>query len=106
MLSSLPGQVELVPPIDHFDKIVHFCYFFGGGGLLSAWLFRLRSDLPNWKAILSVTILTVALLGGLDEFHQTFTPGRSGNDPYDWLADILGAAAGAFTFKRIHHFLK
>ena len=106
MLSSLPGQVELVPPIDHFDKIVHFCYFFGGGGLLSAWLFRLRPDLPNWKAILSVTILTVALLGGLDEFHQTFTPGRSGNDPYDWLADILGAAAGAFTFKRIHHFLK
>jgi VanZ family protein len=74
--------------------------------LLSAWLFRLRPDPPDWKAILSTTILAIALIGGLDEYHQTFTPGRSGNDPYDWLADVLGAAAGAFAFKRFHHRLK
>ncbi len=104
--SSFPAQEGFAPPIDHFDKVTHFGYFFGGGGLLSAWLFRLRPDPPDWKAILLTTILAIALIGGLDEYHQTFTPGRSGNDPYDWLADVLGAAAGAFAFKRFHHRLK
>ncbi len=105
-LSSFPGQERLAPPIDHFDKVAHFGYFFGGGGLLSAWLFRLRPDRPDWKRIVAVVILATALIGGLDEYHQTFTPSRSGNDPYDWLADVLGAAAGAFAFKRLHHRLK
>jgi VanZ family protein len=104
--SSFPGQGGFAPPIDHFDKVVHFGYFFFGGGLLSAWLFRLRPDQPDWKAILPTTILAIALIGGLDEYHQTFTPGRSGNDPYDWLADALGAVAGAFAFKHFHHRLK
>ena len=105
-LSSFSGQGKYAPPNDHFDKVAHFGYFFGGGGLLSAWLFRLRPERPDWKLILSATILVIALIGALDEYHQNFTPGRSGNDPYDWLADALGAAAGAFTFKWLHHRLK
>ena len=40
--------------------------------------------------------LVGSVIGRLDEYHQTFTPGRSGNDYGDWLADTLGAAAGAF----------
>ena len=36
-----------------------------------------------------------AIIGALDEYHQTFTPGRSGNDPWDLLADTVGAAAGS-----------
>jgi len=104
--SSFPGPGGYAPPIGHLDKVAHFGYFFGGGGLLSAWLFRLRPDRPRWTVILSITILALALIGGLDEWHQTFTPGRSGNDPFDWLADVLGAAAGGFTFKRLHRRLK
>ena len=30
----------------------------------------------------------------LDEFHQLFTPGRSGGDVGDWIADTFGAFCG------------
>ena len=33
--------------------------------------------------------------GALDELWQEFTPGRSGGDLYDWIADALGATVGA-----------
>ena len=82
------------------------CGSFGGSGLLCAYLFRRNPERPNWKAIIGGVIIAIALTGCLDEYHQSFTPGRSGNDPYDWLADVLGATAGALTFKRIHHRLK
>jgi VanZ family protein len=102
--SSLPGEGP--PPFPNFDKFAHFGYYFGGSGLLSAYLFRRNPDRPNWKSIIGSVIIAIALTGCLDEYHQTFTPGRSGNDPYDLLADVLGATAGAFTFKRIHLRLK
>ena len=34
------------------------------------------------------------IVGALDEWHQTTTPGRQGADPWDWLADVAGAALG------------
>jgi VanZ family protein len=106
VLSSFRVPSEGVPPIPHLDKIVHFGYFFGGSGLLCAWLFRRSPERPDWAKLIATAVLVIALVGALDEFHQSFTPGRSGNDPGDWLADLLGAIAGAFTFKRFHHLLK
>ena len=106
LLSSFSLAGEIAPPIPNFDKLEHFGYYFGGSGLLSAYLFRRDPDRPNWPSLLSIAIVAIALTGCLDEYHQSFTPGRSGNDPYDLLADVLGATAGAFTFKRIHHRLK
>jgi VanZ family protein len=101
---ALPGKLNA--PIDHFDKIAHFGFFFGGSGLLCAYLFRRNPDEPNWPKIIITAILVIAVVGVLDEFHQSFTPHRSGNDPLDWLADVLGATAGALTFKRVHFLLK
>ena len=106
VISSFTGRETFAPPSDHLDKVAHFGYFFGGSGLLCAYLFRRAPERPNWKFILGTAIVVIALTGALDEYHQSFTPGRSGNDPYDLLADILGAIAGAFTFKRIHQRLK
>lgn len=105
-LSSFTIPGEGVPLIPHLDKIVHFGYFFGGSGLISAWLYRRNPENPDWRKIIGTAIVIIALIGALDEFHQSFTPGRSGNDPADWAADLLGAIAGAFTFKRIHCLLK
>ena len=106
LMSSFSLVGKVAPPIPNFDKVEHFGYFFGGSGLLCAYLFRRKPEHPNWKAIIGTVIVAIALTGGLDEYHQSFTPGRSGNDPYDWLADVLGATAGALTFKRIHRRLK
>jgi VanZ family protein len=94
------------PAIHHIDKLQHFGYFFGGGGLLTAALFRLNPERPAWKKIIPSVVLILAAVGWLDEWHQTFTPGRSGNDVFDWLADLLGASFAAFTFKMLHPRLK
>lgn len=94
------------PPIADFDKVLHFGYFFGGAGLVSAWLFRRNPEKPNWRAIFTITVIVIGLTGLLDEFHQSFIPGRSGNDPADWTADLLGAIAGSWVFRRFHHRLK
>jgi VanZ family protein len=101
---SIPGPQ--IPPINHFDKIAHFGYFFGGSGLLGAWLYRRNPERPNWQAIILCVIFTIAVVGALDEYHQSFTPGRSGNDPYDWLADVMGATAGVCVFKWMHRRLE
>jgi VanZ family protein len=106
LLSGSSQTGDYTPPFPNFDKVAHFGYFFGGSGLLCAYLFRRAPDHPNWGGLISVAVIIVGLIGGLDEWHQSFTPGRSGNDPADLLADVLGAAAGAFTFKRIHHRLQ
>lgn len=91
---------------NHIDKVKHFGYFFGGSGLLSAWLYLRNPESPNWRRLIITSILILAVVGAVDEYHQSFTPGRSGNDFWDWLADVVGATAGAFTFKAVHRVLK
>lgn len=95
-----PGPKE-GPEIPHLDKIAHFGYFFGGGGLLTGYLALRRpwtSRFP-WRVFLCV-VLVGTVVGRLDEYHQTFTPGRTGNDNYDWLADILGTLVGFWVMIR------
>jgi len=104
--SSMSGGHQHPPPFPNFDKLAHFSYFFVGGFLFTGWLLRGNPENPSWKLILGTTIIAMAVLGGLDEWHQTFTPERNGNDSWDWLADLLGGSSGAFFFKTIHRKLK
>ena len=102
--SSLAGAY--IPPVANIDKIEHFGFFFGGTGLLCAWLFCRDPVTPRWWLIFGIAVIVMGLVGWLDEYHQTFTPGRSGNDPHDWIADLSGAITGALVFKKLHHWLK
>ncbi len=95
--SSSPSGIS-IPPIAHLDKIAHFGYFFVGAILLSAYLFSRNPKNPPWRVIIPSVIIAIACIGALDEFHQSFTPGRNGNDPLDWLADVAGGTTGALTF--------
>lgn len=104
----LSSRVNHVPPALSFqfsDKVLHFGYFFGGGLLFSAFLFRLNPQTPNWDRILLLTYLIVGLTGSLDEWHQSFVPGRSGNDAADFTADLLGAFCGALVFRKSHRLI-
>ncbi|MBJ7258026.1 MAG: VanZ family protein [Chthoniobacterales bacterium] len=86
---ELPDAAFLVS-----DKINHFAAFAAGGWLAAG---ALRASSPRAGAVRQV-LLAIALLaafGALDEAMQTFTPGRTGGDLYDWIADFLGAASGA-----------
>lgn len=106
LLSASSRVAEVTPAIPNFDKFAHFGYFFGGSGLLCAFLYRRKPAHPNWIFIIGCVIAAIAITGCLDEYHQTFTPGRSGNDPFDWMADVTGATIGAFAFKRLHHLIR
>ncbi len=106
LFSSFKMPGEALPPIHHIDKVQHFGYFLGGSGLCCAWLFRRNPGKPDWPRLILTAVALVSLVGLLDEYHQSFTPGRSGNDPYDWIADFLGAVMGAFVFKALHRRLR
>ncbi len=93
-LSSLAGpQVEEMNFLDLWDKTAHFVAYAAGGVLLAGGL-RTGTRLSPWK-IFRYTVLALALFAASDEWHQMYTPGRTGADVGDWVADTLGAAAGA-----------
>ena len=101
-ISSQPGTGTPYP-VDHADKILHFTYFSLGGILCAGWLFRLNPKAPAWKRIVLITWVLLGAVGLIDEWHQSHTPNRSGNDAGDMMADFLGALAGALAFKSFHH---
>jgi VanZ family protein len=101
-LSSRVNHFPVALDFHASDKVLHFGYFFGGGGLFSAFLFRLNPTRPRWGRIFAAAVAAAALTGLLDEWHQSKVPGRSGNDPADFAADVLGAACGALVFRRMH----
>lgn len=104
-LSSGPVHMPGGPELPYFDKVCHFGYFFGGAGLLSAALYRRANEAPSWKTILLIVLIVQAATGALDEWHQSWVPERSGLDPGDWTADILGSLCGFLVFRRVHRVL-
>ena len=86
-----------MPDFKDSDKMVHFVCF---GILAASWsLWFSRGSWCNFRAgtpwrNAALCVLFTSLYGAVDEFHQSFTPGRcAGAD--DWLADTLGAVIGA-----------
>jgi VanZ family protein len=109
-LSSGPMPETRGPEIPGFDKVLHFGYFFGGAGLLGAALSLGPLGVPRsgevpWRRIVGIVTVVVAAVGLLDEWHQSWVPDRSGNNPGDWLADACGALCGALVFRRCHRLL-
>ncbi len=92
-LSSTNHAPKDGPNIPHLDKVVHFCYFMAGGFCFANFL-QLNTAFP-WKKVIIATLVIGSAVGMLDEYHQSTTLGRNGNDFGDWLADTLGSLAGA-----------
>ncbi|MGH8020749.1 MAG: VanZ family protein [Opitutaceae bacterium] len=89
------GQSRTVgpPSIPFFDKFVHFSIY----GLFATLLVRVVFHRTRrWRGALAVIAL-VSLYGVSDEFHQSFTPGRS-VELADWMADTLGAGVAAISY--------
>lgn len=97
ILSSVPSVLAPPTPVVNFDKVLHFGYFACGAFLFSSFLLA-KKNLLSIKQVFITTTITGSLIGLSDEFHQHFIPGRSGNDPFDLLADVLGTmCAGLYT---------
>ena len=100
LLSSANPPPNNGPEIPHLDKVVHFTYFFIGASLLTISLGLWLQSFKKLNLILTVSIIGTAI-GRLDEYHQTFTPGRTGNSTGDWLADIAGSIVGALFIAKV-----
>jgi VanZ family protein len=70
------------------DKVAHGLEY----GILG-YLLR-RALAPGGGRSYAVAIGVAVTVGIVDEVYQSFVPGRTPS-PYDWLADLAGAAVGA-----------
>jgi VanZ family protein len=98
----LSSQVRHFPPGLDFrfsDKAIHFGYFLGGGFFAAAFFYRREPDGANWERVFVLAVLAAGFTGALDEWHQSWVPGRSGNDLADFQADLLGSMAGALVLR-------
>ena len=92
-LPQLPGS--------NLDKVVHFLAY-SGLALLIALNWQIHGGHLGIRHYVLVWIL-LAAYAALDEWTQ-LPVGRDGN-PYDWLADITGSAAGLAIFHAIRPWL-
>ncbi len=90
LLTSIPNP-EMDVPIPYVDKIAHFGFYGVMGFLCAMW--RRESNSPAMRAALAGAVF-VAFVGGIDEIHQYWIPGRS-MDIVDWIADAAGGGIGA-----------
>ncbi len=92
--------------LDVSDKVLHFGAY-AVGALALALALRWNTAW-SWPRIVRVSVVAISLYGATDEWHQLYTPHRSGGDLADWTADALGAIAGAIAgaFLHAHYQLK
>lgn len=84
-----------------WDKVNHVAAFALGGWLAARALHTSTPTLRNTRVV-ALAVLLIAAFGVLDEAVQAFTPGRTGADLYDWIADVLGAITGALLSLSAH----
>jgi len=106
-LSSKTGTQ--LPDIPTPDYVAHFVEYLGFGVLLFWWRLKAQASFQmKCRAFWQATLIG-SIYGATDEFHQYFVPGRW-SSLQDWIADVLGTAAGAFAaillFKLYEKFLK
>ena len=88
--SNVPG-----PAIVNFDKLVHFLVF----GLLGTLIARIER-VARWPVLgIGWAVVLASAYGALDEWHQSYTPGRY-VEFADWVADTLGAALAVTLYAR------
>lgn len=90
VLTSIPNP-EFELPIPGADKIEHAAFYGVMGCLFALWR---RESGASPRAAVAQAFLVAVLVGGVDEAHQHWIPGRFA-DALDWIADAAGGGAGA-----------
>lgn len=94
---SLPGKdIPKVNIFEHFDKVVHFVFFFI---YFMLWFFTINKSFKN-----SIILLLISIIYGfsIELYQMNFVKGRS-FDVWDGVADGIGALA-ALIF--LHNIIK
>lgn len=88
-------SVSVGPDVQHLDKVVHFTAY----ATLSALMLRATLTPREWGTV-AIIIAMVSAFGAVDEWHQSFIPGRS-MSLADWIADSTGATVGSLAVRLI-----
>ena len=96
-LSHQPGDELSLPAFPGSDKVAHGLAY-GTLGAAVYFAFADRRKIAYSWTIAAIAITITLGYGILDEFHQSFVPGRdvSGGDI---LADFLGGCVGIFLYR-------
>jgi len=98
--TSQPGSPGLWPEFPQADKVLHFLFFACGAMACGA---ALRATFHGpWTRLFLIVVVTLATLGLADEINQLRIPGRSGADPFDWLADLSGTVGGLLLLRSFY----
>jgi len=85
-------EVE-IPEFPLKDKLIHFLIF----GLMATLIIRVSyNPMRPWRSG-AIAVLATSLYGSLDEFRQSFTPGRM-VEVLDWVADTAGALVATIVY--------
>ena len=90
-LSDQPS-VDIKPMFAHQDKLLHLAAYFVLGFFTMGIMRASRTGYRASQAWL--VIMLVGLYGLLDEYHQSFVPGRNASS-LDFVADFAGGLLGA-----------
>ena len=99
VLSSIPGPAFPQIRFPLADKVVHALIYAVLAVCLAIPLHRIRVQF-GWGRVIAAATVLAGLYGVTDEFHQRFTPFRS-SDPWDVVADTLGALVGGVAFAAV-----
>lgn len=101
LLSGLPHPEEELPSFlgGVSDKLLHLVEY-GVLGLLCYRAFRWAAGEWGARHALWLAMVTAIIYGLSDELHQVFVPPREA-DPWDLMADAIGAALGAVGWQHI-----
>lgn len=87
------------------DKIFHFVYYLGLGFVSARLSFFWLGKDPSRKRLAQLSaVLAVLIYGLIDEWVQSFSPGRD-VEFWDIFADFLGGCAAALIFPRYRDFV-
>ncbi|HOZ51124.1 MAG TPA: VanZ family protein [Chitinophagaceae bacterium] len=92
---SLPGkEIPKIGLFAHFDKLVHFVFFFV---FFLLWKIS-RASLSNSSFIILILAITYGF--SLEFYQMYFVAGRS-FDTWDGIADTIGAVSGLLFYNKI-----
>lgn len=101
--SSLPGSKTNIS-ITNADKVMHLIEYSPFGFLLARAINFYAKENNNQflkKNIILLVLIGSFLYGLSDEFHQSFTDGRT-SSMYDVFADSIGGILGCLIFKHLN----
>jgi VanZ family protein len=75
------------------DKLLHFTAYAAVAAAGGLW-FSIESWIKHPLRNFLICVAIACIYGAVDEYHQSFVPGRD-SDIWDWVADTLGGMTGA-----------